>query len=190
MGPLMRRTRVAAGMLIALVVAVNGLAQSAPPRVVPSPPAWRALEERRFVEAVALFEAAARLAPRDASLRFGAGVAHLMQGKNADARRAFTAALAIDPRLTDASVLLGVAFYRDGLLPDAIKTYEIALRYAPDAAPLTGPLERWRKELSAEGQFYQAQGAHFTVFFEGPAPIRESAAAPPRSRTRMRRRGT
>ena len=165
----MRRKPLAAGLLMVLIMAVNSLAQTVPPRGVPSPPAWRALEERRFAEAVTLFEAAARLAPRDASLRFGAGVANLMQGKNADARRAFEAALAIDPRLTDASVLLGVAFYRDGLLQDAIKAYESALRYAPDAAQLTGPLEKWRKEVSTEGQFYQAQGAHFTVFFEGPA---------------------
>jgi tetratricopeptide (TPR) repeat protein len=136
---------------------------------VSGPAAWQALEERRFADAVDLFEAAARQAPRDASLRFGAGVAQLLQGKNAEARREFEAALAIDPRLTDASVLLGQAFYRDGQLQDAIKAYETALRHAPDNAELTGPLEQWRKEASTEGQFYQAQGAHFTVLFEGPA---------------------
>lgn len=163
------RRRLAAAILIALTMAATGLAQTAAPRGVPRPPAWRALEERRYAEAAELFDEAARLAPRDASLRVGAGVANLMQGKNADARRAFDAALAIDPRLTDASVLLGVAFYRDGLLQEAIKVYERALRFAPDAPQLVGPLERWRKEVSTEGQFYQAQGAHFTVFFEGPA---------------------
>ena len=106
----MSRTGLVAGLLIAGAIAGNALAQpAAPPRAVPSPPPWRALEERRFAEAVELFEAAARLAPRDASLRFGAGVANLMQGKNADARRGFEAALAIDPRLIDASVLLGLA---------------------------------------------------------------------------------
>ena len=162
-------TRLAAALLIASIAAVTGLAQTAGPRGFARPPAWRALEERRYAEAVELFEEAARLAPRDASLRVGAGVANLMQGKNADARRAFEAALSLDPRLTDASVLLGVAFYRDGLLQDAIKVYERALRFAPDVPQLTGPLERWRKEVSTEGQFYQAQGAHFTVFFEGPA---------------------
>ena len=166
----MSRTRFVAGLLIAGAIAGNALAQTAaPPRAVPSSPPWRALEERRFAEAVELFEAAARLAPRDASLRFGAGLANLMQGKNADARRGFDAALAIDPRLIDASVFLGLAYYRDGLLQDAIKVYENALRYAPDATQLTGPLAQWRKEVSTEGQFYQAQGAHFTVFFEGPA---------------------
>lgn len=166
----MSRTTFIAGLLIAGAIAGNALAQTAaPPRAVPSSPSWRALEERRFAEAVELFEDAARLAPRDASLRFGAGLANLMQGKNADARRGFDAALAIDPRLIDASVFLGLAYYRDGLLQDAIKVYENALRYAPDATQLTGPLAQWRKEVSTEGQFYQAQGAHFTVFFEGPA---------------------
>jgi len=166
----MSRTTFIAGLLIAGAIAANALAQTAaPPRAVPSSPPWRALEERRFAEAVELFEDAARLAPRDASLRFGAGLANLMQGKNAAARRGFDAALAIDPRLIDASVFLGLAYYRDGLLQDAIKVYENALRYAPDATQLTGPLAQWRKEVSTEGQFYQAQGAHFTVFFEGPA---------------------
>ena len=161
-----------AALAVAILLAGSDAASARQVSRIPgvaSPAAWLALEERRFADAVELFEAAARRAPRDATLRFGAGVANLMQGKNAEARRAFEAALAIDPMLTDASVLLGQAFYRDGQLKDAIKTYENALRHAPNQPELTGPLEQWRKEASTEGQFYQAQGAHFTVHFEGPA---------------------
>jgi len=162
----------ALALLVAILLAAStpAAAQQAPRSPgISNPAAWRALEERRYVEAVELFEAAARRAPRDASLLFGAGVANLMQGKNAEARHAFEAALALEPRLTDASILLGQAFYRDGQLRDAIKAYESALRHAPDAPELLAPLEQWRKEASTEGQFYQAQGAHFTVLFEGPA---------------------
>jgi tetratricopeptide (TPR) repeat protein len=163
--------RVAALLLAILLTAAPPAAAQRPSQMpgVTSPEAWRALEERRYAEAVELFEAAARRAPRDASLRFGAGVSQLMQGKNAEARREFEAALAIDARLTEASLLLGQAFYRDGQLQDAIKAYEAALRHAPKNTELTTALEQWRKEASTEGQFYQAQGAHFTVFFEGPA---------------------
>jgi tetratricopeptide (TPR) repeat protein len=158
----------AVAILLVASQAASGRQVSRIPGVA-SPAAWRALEDRRFAEAAELFEAAARRAPRDATLRFGAGVAHLMQGKNAEARRAFEAALAIDPMLTDAAVLLGQALYRDGQLQDAIKAYESALRHAPNHAELTAALAQWRKEASTEGQFFQAQGAHFTVHFEGPA---------------------
>jgi tetratricopeptide (TPR) repeat protein len=168
----MRRRNEVATLVVAILLAGGSAASGQQVSRIPgvaSPAAWRALEERRFADAVELFDAAARRAPRDATLRFGAGVANLMQGKNAEARKAFEAALAIDPLLTDASVLLGQALYRDGQLQDAIKAYESALRHAPNSPELTGPLAQWRKEASTEGQFYQAQGAHFTVYFEGPA---------------------
>lgn len=129
--------------------------------------AWRALEQRRYADALVLFEAAVRQAPRDASLRFGAGVATLMTGKNTEARRWFDATLDLDPRMTDAAVLLGQALYRDGLLGEAIRTYETALRLAPDNTDLTGPLERWRREAATQQQFARTDGAHFTILFEG-----------------------
>lgn len=131
--------------------------------------AWRALEQRRYAEALDLFEAAARQAPRDASLRFGAGVANLMTGKNAEARRWFNATLELDPGMTDAAVLLGQALYREGLLNDAIRTYETALRLDPGNTDLTEPLERWRRESDSQEQFSRTDGAHFTVLFEGSA---------------------
>lgn len=116
-----------------------------------------------------LFEAAARQAPRDASLRFGAGVANLMTGKNAEARRWFDATLDLDPGMTDAAVLLGQALYREGLLHEAIRTYETALRLDPGNTDLTDPLERWRREADTQSQFARTDGAHFTVLFEGSA---------------------
>lgn len=131
--------------------------------------AWRALEQRRYAEALNLFEAAVRQAPRDASLRFGAGVANLMTGKNAEARRWFDATLDLDPGMTDAAVLLGQALYREGLLTEAIRTYETALRLDDANTDLIDPLERWRREADTQQQFSRTDGAHFTVLSEGSA---------------------
>ena len=131
--------------------------------------AWRALELRRYAEALDLFETAVRQAPRDASLRFGAGVANLMTGKNAEARRWFNATLDLDPGMTDAAVLLGQALYREGLLTEAIRTYETALRLDEGNTDLIDPLERWRREADTQQQFSRRDGAHFTVLSESSA---------------------
>ncbi len=130
--------------------------------------AWRALEEHRYGDAADLFEAAAKVRPADAALWFGAGVAALMRGLNGHAQMPFEKALAIDPALTDASILLGQALYREGRVGQAIAAYERALLHAPTHPELVEALSRWRREVSAEAPFHSLQGEHFEVRYLPP----------------------
>lgn len=128
-----------------------------------------ALDERRFGDALDAFTAASRLVPADASLCVGAGVAAYMMGQNRDAETWFTKALKLDPRYVTASEWLGEVQYREGRVDDAIATYEAALKRAPDNADMQKRLDAWQKEAQLQGGFYQSNGAHFTVLFEGAA---------------------
>lgn len=129
----------------------------------------RALGEKRYADALEAFSAAVQLAPGEASLRAGAGVAAFMLGDTKAAQQWLEGALKLRPDYTDASLVLGLAYYRAGDLQQAIDTYEQALRHAPGHKELTSQLERWTSEAALQNRFYQAQGAHFTVLFEGPA---------------------
>ena len=150
--------------LLAVLVAPHAWAQSASPAAgVPHVDAWRAREEHRYRDAADLFGAAAQAEPTDAALWFGDGVAALMRGLNTDARASFEKALAIDPGLTDATILLGQAVYRDGQVAEAIAIYQRALTHAPDHPELVEPLARWQLEVAAEGSFTVTRGAHFEI---------------------------
>jgi tetratricopeptide (TPR) repeat protein len=125
--------------------------------------AWRALEEHRYGDAADLFATAAHAEPQDAALWFGDGVAALMRGLNAQARASFEKALAIDPGLTDAAILLGQAVYRDGQVTEAIAVYQRALERAPDHPELVDALSRWQLEIATEARFTALRGTHFEI---------------------------
>src|SRR5688572_28310336 len=63
----------------------------------------KALDERRFGDALEAFTAASAIVPRDPSLRFGAGMAAFMLGRNADAQEWFEKAITLNPRYRGAS---------------------------------------------------------------------------------------
>jgi tetratricopeptide (TPR) repeat protein len=130
--------------------------------------AAKALDERRFGDALDAFTAASAILPRDPSLRFGAGMAAFMLGRNADAEEWFEKALRLNPRYRGASEWLGELHYRAGRLKEAIEVYEAALKYAPGATEIEARLGEWQKETSLQSRFYEARGAHFAVRFEGP----------------------
>jgi tetratricopeptide (TPR) repeat protein len=128
-----------------------------------------ALEERRFGDALEAFSAAAKMVPREPQLCLGAGVAAFMMGQNDEAETWFVRALKLDPRFVPAAEWLGELQYRQGRLAEAIATYEAALARAPGVQQLEERLREWRKETDLQGRFYESQGAHFKVLFEGPA---------------------
>jgi tetratricopeptide repeat protein len=130
---------------------------------------WQAIREGRNADAAALFEEALRAEPRDASLYLGAGLAAQLLGDLRKARDSFEQALRLAPNLTTASLLLGDLLYRQSDVQGAIDVYEVAIRYAPADKALAGRLARLREEPSPQNGFFQSQGAHFTVLFEGPA---------------------
>jgi tetratricopeptide (TPR) repeat protein len=130
---------------------------------------WQALRDGRNQDAADAFASAIAAEPRDPTFHFGAGVAAHLLGRPAAARESLGRALSLAPQLTDASLLLGDILYKASEVDAAIRIYEAALKYAPMHATLTARLEALRREASLGNGFFQAQGAHFTVLFEGPA---------------------
>ena len=128
-----------------------------------------ALEEKRFGDAMEAFSAAAKLAPRDASLAFGVGIAAFMLGQNDEAEAWFERSLKLDSGFVGSSIWLGELQYREGRIKEAIATYEAAMKRSPNVRELETRLAGWRKETALQDTFYESRGAHFSVLFEGPA---------------------
>jgi tetratricopeptide (TPR) repeat protein len=137
------------------------------PAGTPAQLAWRALEDGRLDEARDRFRDARYREPRDASLHLGAGlVAHLLN-QPAEARATLEEAVRLDPRLTEAALLLGHLAHRQGDLETAVRVYEQALAHAPGHALIRDKLARWQLEAELHGRFDQRLGHNFTVLFEG-----------------------
>ena len=168
----------AAALALALVLTGATLASAqAPAAAAHATRGFEALKSGRAQEAAAAFDEALKLAPHEPVLLLGAGAAAHLQGRMDQARLFLVDALKRNPRLTEASLLLGDVLYRAGDLQTAITTYEQAQAYAPEDARLATRLESWRKELDLHGRFNSRIGAHFTVLFEGPAEADLAARA-------------
>jgi tetratricopeptide (TPR) repeat protein len=128
----------------------------------------KAIEERRFADALASFTAAAKLAPRSADIAYGVGLSAYLLGQNAEAERQLQRTLQLDPSFKDASVLLGELQYRSGRIPEAVATYEAALKLAPADARLKQKVGEWSAEARTESRFAETRGVHFRALFEGP----------------------
>jgi tetratricopeptide (TPR) repeat protein len=158
--------RFATALLVVLMITI---VSGQPRQAQQARAAWDALNAGRLAEAAAAFDEARRLAPREASLLVGSALVAHLQSRTDEARRYLVDALAIDPALTPASLLLGELLYRGADLDGAIGVYEQALALAPDSAQLKTRLDAWRKEAALHSRFGQKLGDHFTVLFEGPA---------------------
>jgi tetratricopeptide (TPR) repeat protein len=130
---------------------------------------WDAIREGRHQDAADAFAAAVVAEPRDPSLHLGAGLAAYLLGQTAAAQQSLERALTLAPSLKAASLLLGDILYRNNDLPAAVRVYEAALTHAPGDTTLLGRLDRVRQESDLQSNFFQSQGAHFTVLFEGPS---------------------
>ena len=107
--------------------------------------------------------------PRDPSLHMGAGLAAYLLGQVSSAQQSLLRALTMSPSFTAASLLLGDIHHRNNELDEAVRVYEQALTYAPGDKTVVARLERVREEAALHRGFFQSQGAHFTVMFEGPS---------------------
>lgn len=130
---------------------------------------WDAIRDGRNQEAAEAFALAIDAEPRDPSLHLGAGLAAYLLGKPTVAQQSLAHALSMAPGFTQASLLLGDILYREGDINEAIRVYEAAQKHEPANATLKERLEKLRGEAELHNGFYQSQGAHFTVLFEGPA---------------------
>ena len=130
---------------------------------------WAAIREGRHQDAADAFAAAVIAEPRDRSLHLGVGLSAYLLGQVPAAKEALGRALTLSPSLTSASLLLGDILHRNNELDDAMRVYERALMHAPDDKTLAARLARVREEAALHSGFFQSQGAHFTVLFEGPS---------------------
>jgi tetratricopeptide (TPR) repeat protein len=159
-------------VLLVVVLSVSSAAAQGIPgsrAFVQSQAGWNALSEGRHQDALNAFEAAIVSEPRDPSLHVGAGLAAYLMGQLGAAQQSAQRALVLSPSFTAASLLLGDILDKNNDLPGAIAVYEAALKYAPMDKAILARLERVRRESDVQGAFFQSQGAHFTVLFEGPA---------------------
>jgi tetratricopeptide (TPR) repeat protein len=136
---------------------------------------FAALQNGDADAAASIFRSALARSPRDARLLFGAGVAAHLQGKEHDAMALLKQALQQEPRLTQASGILGEIAYHEGDLDLAIKTYERALTHAPTNLALRQRLEDWRREAALPQSSHAFKDDRFTIQFDGP--VQEKLAA-------------
>ena len=130
---------------------------------------WKAIGNGDGARAASLFAEALGARPNDPVLMLGSGAAAQLQGKSSEAMKRLARAIEIEPRLTEASRLLGVIAYNEGQLDLAIKTYEAALKHAPNDPALKADLEEWRAEADAHRGFVARRYDRFNVMYQGRA---------------------
>jgi len=130
---------------------------------------WKALRDGDGSRAAALFGEALTLRPSDPVLLLGSGAAAHAQGRQHDAMTRLQRALEISPRLTVASQLLGRIAYEEGQVDLAIRTYEQALKLAPNDSAMARELETWRRDVDTHHAFEEVRYDRFRVMFEGRA---------------------
>jgi tetratricopeptide (TPR) repeat protein len=138
---------------------------------------WEALNAGNFRAAADAFRAAIGADSRNARLHLGAGTAAYLGRRDEDASRALDRALELDPRLTEARVLLGQIRYRGGDLVGAIGLYERVVADAPDDSRSRETLDRWHREAALHDRLRQSLNDRFTVSFDGPAEAPLAAQA-------------
>ena len=122
---------------------------------------------RRFHDAAGAFGRAVALAPSNADLQTSYGEALTMSEAGlvtADAHKAFTAALSINPKQAKARFYLAIAAYQDGRKKEAITRWKELLADAPPNAP-------WRQTVMSHIQ--RAEAA------EGVQTAESTEARPP-----------
>ncbi len=130
--------------------------------------AWQALQRGDAETADTRFTEALQRNPKDPALIFGSGAAAHLLGHERDAAERFRRALDLNPKLTEAAVLLGEVQYLEGDLDAAIRTYEAALQTANGEQPLLRErLDKWRKEATVNSRLTDRREARFSVAFDG-----------------------
>jgi Flp pilus assembly protein TadD len=140
------------GAPVAVALAVRGVTADAGGPDAGSTPAEqlrRALDEglalhkqKRFAEAAAAFEVAARLAPTNVLAANNLGFTYFKLERYADAATWYERSIALDPRRAIAHANLGDAYVKLARLPEARRAYERYLELAPRSKLASGVKER------------------------------------------------
>jgi Flp pilus assembly protein TadD len=131
-----------------------------------------AIQAQDFAKAKELLTAARAKDPKDVQAAYYLGVAEQGLGNGAAAIQAFRDALAIDPKLTEASINLSAALLDAGgpeNLSAAAKVAKEGLKTAPDSADLQLNLA---VALGASGEFAEAAQAYAKVVQKSPGDLK------------------
>lgn len=91
----------------------------------------KALDEKRYDEAVESFKRALAADPKDYTAHFNLALAYSLQGKNAEAIPEYRAVLALKPDLYQAEVNLGISFMREKQPAEALPYLKAAATQKP-----------------------------------------------------------
>ena len=130
---------------------------------------FEALEKGNGDAAAAAFRSVLSAEPDNPAGLYGAGVAAHLLGRETDAMAFLKRALQVEPRLAQASALLGDIAYHQGNLALAIKTYENAAALAPGEVFFRERLAAWRSEANVHNGLEAFKDDRFTILFNGPA---------------------
>lgn len=130
---------------------------------------FAALQKNDADRAAMQFRRALASEPDHPAALYGAGAAAYMLGRQTDAISFLKRSLEIEPRLIQASLLLGDIAYHQGDLDFAIKTYENALKLAPGNVDLRERLSAWRSEATVHELPRALKDDRFTILFDGPS---------------------
>ena len=155
-------------MTLAALLLVLALEQNSPRVAMLEQAGWEAIDANRLPLASAIFKEAISLDPKNAALRYGAGLAAFLQRHDQDAKQHLERALALDPKLARARVPLAQVARRQGDFDEAIRLLEIAVAELPAEAGLRDTLDRWLRERELHERMRLNVGDFFTVSFEGP----------------------
>jgi tetratricopeptide (TPR) repeat protein len=129
---------------------------------------WKALEKGDPDRAAKNFAEALAIQADDPVLLLGAGASAHARGKPKEAMARLQRALDMKPGFVEASRLLGQIAYHEGDIDLATRTYENALKLAPNAV-LAQELADWRKDAEVHHAFEERRYDRFRVQFEGRA---------------------
>lgn len=159
----------AACLLVVASVAAGQTPLPKPKAIEAGRRGWAAVRDGLNEEAAKAFGDALFHDSAEPQYHLGAGLAAYLLGQSTEAQEHLRAALTLAPGLTQASILLGTILYRNSDFEGALRVYEAALAATPTDTNLQERVRQLRAEADVQRDFYQAQGGHFTVLFEGPA---------------------
>jgi tetratricopeptide (TPR) repeat protein len=169
--------RLTPAAIVALLICAATPARGQSASADPVQAGFAALQQGDTETASRIFRGALEQRPRDPGLLYGAGLAAHMQGRERDALQKLRLALDVEPRMTQASALLGAIAYGEGDLDLAIKTYEKALVHAPANVAMRQQLAAWQGEADVHQRYEAFKDDRFTIMFDGPAQERLAARA-------------
>ncbi len=164
-------------MKLAVLLLILTVEQNSPRVAMLEQAGWEAIDGNRLPLAASIFKEAISLEPKNAALRFGAGMTAFLQRHDAEAREHLEQALALDPKLSPARIALAQVWRRRGDFNEAIRQLEIAVSELPSEPAFRDLLDRWLRERELHERMRLTVGDFFTVSFEGPEDAQLAAQA-------------